>query len=319
MAKVSNALTAYGAKGNREELADSIWTLDPTDTPFISSCTKVKVGNSVFQWQNDALRAVNLNNAANDGQQIVNRASIPTAMKYNVTQISFADATVSDRQETIKSAGRASEMAYQLTKATQEVKRDMEGIVLSGQARNDGDDSTAPRTESFEHAITTNVSYSATGANPVSATAAITDGTQRAFTKALLDGVLQSAFSNAGRIPSKAYMAPAQKALFSNFANRAGVMITGAPMSEIIGSADVYQSDFGNVTVVPHALMSNVQGGRQRTVLLANHDYVDIAMLRSFYTSDLARVGLAEGKVLAVDWGLRVRNEKAHGKVSDLT
>lgn len=38
----TNTFTTYDAKGNREDLSDIIYRVDPTDTPFTSSIAKVK-------------------------------------------------------------------------------------------------------------------------------------------------------------------------------------------------------------------------------------------------------------------------------------
>ena len=42
MALPTNTLTAVDAIGNREDLSDEIYRIDPTDTPFISGVDAVK-------------------------------------------------------------------------------------------------------------------------------------------------------------------------------------------------------------------------------------------------------------------------------------
>ena len=37
MAKVTNALTTYGVVGNREDLSNAIYNIDPFDTPIMSA------------------------------------------------------------------------------------------------------------------------------------------------------------------------------------------------------------------------------------------------------------------------------------------
>ena len=38
----TNALTTYTAKGNREDLADTIWLISPTKTPIVAAIDKVE-------------------------------------------------------------------------------------------------------------------------------------------------------------------------------------------------------------------------------------------------------------------------------------
>jgi hypothetical protein len=42
MALPTSTFTVYEAIGNREDLADDIYRIDPTDTPFISGCETTK-------------------------------------------------------------------------------------------------------------------------------------------------------------------------------------------------------------------------------------------------------------------------------------
>ena len=51
MAKVANAYTTYQAGGNREDLADRIYNIDPFDTPGVSMIGRRNVKNRTFDWQ----------------------------------------------------------------------------------------------------------------------------------------------------------------------------------------------------------------------------------------------------------------------------
>ena len=55
MALPTNTVTTYQAIGNREDLSDMIYRIDPTDTPFMSGVDKEKASAvnheySVFPW-----------------------------------------------------------------------------------------------------------------------------------------------------------------------------------------------------------------------------------------------------------------------------
>ena len=61
--------TTYTAKGIREDLADIIYSISPTETPFMSGVAKTKATNTLHQWQTDALADVAAN-AAVEGADI---------------------------------------------------------------------------------------------------------------------------------------------------------------------------------------------------------------------------------------------------------
>lgn len=42
MAVDANTFLTYSAVGNREDLSEVIWNIDPTETPFVSAIDKVK-------------------------------------------------------------------------------------------------------------------------------------------------------------------------------------------------------------------------------------------------------------------------------------
>ena len=52
---------------------------------------------------------------------------------------------------------------------------------------------------------------------------------------------------------------------------------------------------------------------------LLDNEYWSVAYLRNFRTEVLAKTGDAEKRMLIVEYGLRVKNEKAEGLATDLT
>jgi hypothetical protein len=62
----------------------------------------------------------------------------PTTRVGNYTQISDKVIQVSTTDDVVDKAGRSTETAYQLSKASAEIKRDMESILLSDQAQSAG-------------------------------------------------------------------------------------------------------------------------------------------------------------------------------------
>ena len=86
MPKVTNAFTSYSATGNREDLSNAIYNIDPFDTPVMSAIRRRNVKNRIFDWQTEFLPAVNASNAQFEGFQLGNpvggaSASTPTSAR----------------------------------------------------------------------------------------------------------------------------------------------------------------------------------------------------------------------------------------------
>src|SRR4051812_23307397 len=154
MAKVANAYTTYQAGGNREDLSDRIYNIDPFDTPGVSMIGRRNVKNRTFDWQTENMPAVDANNAMEEGFELVRSPAQPVVRQTNLTQISKRDATVSASQEASDAAGKNSEMAHQMALKSKALKCDVEVIAFSRQAKSSDDSTTGIRkTESIPHQI----------------------------------------------------------------------------------------------------------------------------------------------------------------------
>jgi hypothetical protein len=312
--KVTQAFTSYGARGNREDLNNVITNIDPTSTPFVSAIGRRNVSNRTYDWQTEDLPAVNATNFAVEGFVAVAQAPIQTVRQTNVTQIMQRTFAVSNTQEEVDAAGKSSELAHQTARFGLALRRDMEAIFTGAQARVDGDDGGTPaarRTRALEHFVQTNVSTGVGYAAPASGTAAMTDGTARAFTQTLLDAALQTCFES-GAEPSIIMVGPGNKRTFGTFTGRSNSRVR-ADVDEIVTGADFYLSDWGELKVVPNRF------SRNRTALLLDPEYAKTAYLRPMRTVTLGTTGDAETRMIVVEAGLQVDSEKAHGKVADLT
>jgi hypothetical protein len=325
MAQPTGTFSTYQAKGIRENLADIISNISPIDTPFVSNVGSDTCDNTYFEWQTDALSAVNTSNAALEGGDAVMVTSTPTTRLGNYTQISTKNVTVSGTVERVKKAGRKSELAYQLAKRGAELKRDMEAIACSGQPAVSGSDTVARNTAGFECFITTNTIRGAGGADPTYSggvaanglgsgypNAAATAGTPVALSETNFKLMLQKQWTNGGKA-DLVLVGPATKVKCSAFAGIATRYrdVPAGQQASIVGAADVYVSDFGEVTIVP----SRFKG--ETTMQAIDTEYVKITKLRDFMTIDLAKTGDSEKKQLLVEWAVRVQNPLAHAVYAD--
>jgi hypothetical protein len=312
---------AYDAIGQREDLTDIIYDISPTTTPFMSSIGKTKATAVYHEWQTDSLAAATTNNAAVEGADASDATLSPTTRLGNYTQILQKTIKVSGTLDTVNKAGRKSEKAYQLAKASNELKRDLETILLANQGRSAGTtNSTARKMGSLLSWIKTNSSVQTNGGDPTTiGVSTRTDGNTRTFTETLLKEVVAEVFASGGT-PKILMVGATGKQKVSSFTGlsayrynvNAGGGGAGVGAATIVGAADVYLSDFGSMSVVPNIFM------RTRDALVLDPEYAAIAYLRPFMTNELAKAGDADKTQILVECTLEVKNEAAHGIIADL-
>jgi hypothetical protein len=308
----------YTSIGNREDLSDVIYSISPTDTPIMSSIGKTKATAVYHEWQTDSLAANTTANALVEGATASDITVSPTTRLGNYTQIVGKTVMVSGTLEAVDKAGRKSEKAYQLAKVSSEIKRDMETIITANQGQSAGNASTARTLGALLSYIKSNTSKNGTattGVDPVTiGVSTRTDGTTRTFTESMLKTVIASVFS-AGGTPSALFVSPTQKQVVSGFTGLAAqrYQVPTSGQATILAGADLYQSDFGVLSIVPDRFM------RTRDALILDPEYAALAFLRPFQTNELARVGDAEKTQILAEFTLEVRNEAAHGGVFDLS
>jgi len=306
--------TAHTAIGQREDLTDIIYDISPTETPFMSSIGKTKATAVYHEWQTDSLAAATTANAAIEGADATSATLAPTVRLGNYTQIIQKTVQVSGTLDTVNKAGRKSEKAYQLAKASAELKRDLETILLANQGRSAGTSTIARKLGSILSWIKTNSDKASDGADPATiGVSTRTDGTVRTFTEALLKTVVAEVFVSGGS-PKVLMVGAAGKQKVSSFAGIAAqrYMAPGNTPTTIVGAADLYMSDFGQISIVPNRFM------RTRDALILDPEYAALAYLRPFQTNDLAKTGDSENTQLLAEVTLEVKNEAAHGIVADL-
>lgn len=319
MATIDTTFQTYQAKGIREDLSDAIYDISPLDTPFVSNGGRGKCKNTLFEWQTDALAAVDTANAQIEGDDIATfPAATPTVRIGNYTQISTKLIIVSGTLEAVDTAGRAKELSYQLAKLSKELKRDIESICLENIGGDAGDATTARNTATMGAWLKTNTNFNTgDGADPVYTSgvpsAGRTDGTIRAITEAMFQDVAAQVWDSGGSL--KMVMAgPINKQNISGFSGIATKTFyqSAVEATKIIGAADVYVTDFGTLSIAPNRFQ------RERDVWFLDPTYYGIAYLRPYQQFRLAKTGDAEKRELLVEWGLKVNQEAALGGIFDL-
>ena len=329
MAQVSNTYETYDATGNREELADRIYQITPEETPFISLIGRKPVASTHPEWQTDTLGSVDTDNNQPEGNDWTYDAITPTTRVGNYTQISDKKIIISRTQDKTSKAGRKSELAREVAKKGVELRIDMEAILLSNQASTAGTGNGASNRKlgGFRSWLASNDSLGSGGASGGFNTGtgvvdAATNGTQRAFTKAILDAVILSAY-NAGGSPKTLMLSPYAKTVFSTFMSDSNVAqqrfeAGGKGQTTIVAAADMYLSDFGTISVVPNRQMARAGAAVARNAFLVDPRMVSLGVFDDISVEKPAKTGDAEKRVLVTEYTLLVNNEAAHGVAADI-
>jgi PIN domain nuclease of toxin-antitoxin system len=315
----------FTAIGQREDLADIISDISPYETPFQANIGKQKVSAKRHEWQTDALAAASTSNAKVEGADATIAASNPTVRLSNITQIMDKTVSVSGTLEAVDKAGRKSELAYQIMKRGRELKRDMEATLLHNQASSLGTSTTASLLGGLPSWLESNTNRASDGSDggystSTALTVAATDttGSGRTFTETLLKGVMQSCFINGGD-PKILMLGPYNKGQFSNATNfpgiaelRSNIAQSVSKQATVIGAADVYLGDFGTLQVVPNRFQ------READAYLLDPEYAAVGTLRPISKHPLAKIGDSERHQMVCEVTLVIKNEAAHGVISDL-
>jgi len=317
MAIVTNTFTTFDAKGIREDLSNIITNIAPEETPYMSNIGRESISNSLFEWQTDTLASAAANKQL-EGDDVTSFDSVTATVRLqNYAQISRKTIVLSATEETVNKAGRRSELAYQIAKRSAELKRDQEFSMLNGAVAAAGNTTTARGTASLQAFIKTNYDMQTNGANPsytTVPTGARSDGNVRTFTETILKNVIQQVWTSGGT-PKILMTGPVNKQRVSGFSGIASSRFNidgGARPATIIGAADIYVSDFGNVTVIAQRFQ------RERDAFVIDPEYAGVVTLRPYQQIELAKTGDADKRMLIVEFGHKVYAENAHGIAADL-
>jgi hypothetical protein len=325
MTIVTNTITRYDPVNIREDLTNIISNI----SPFLTLSGKANFKQTYHEWQTDTLAAAVTTNAVLEGDDLVSTTDTAamTVRVGNYAQISRKLVQVSGTLRAVDQAGYKDELAYQITKRAQELKRDMEATATSDQVANAGGPTTARKTGALGAWIITNASVGAgAGAPPqMSSGTATTDlggfpktiavaGTARALTEALLKTNLQNVWAQGGTL-DYVMVGPFNKSVISSFAGiatRTKDVKADAPTS-IIAAADVYVSDFGTVKIIANRFQP------ASTLYTWDPDLTQIGYLRNYSVEVMAKTGDADKRMLIAEWGVVVKNQRGLGAIRDLT
>lgn len=308
-------LSTSSAIGQREDLSDVIYRIDPDETPLVTNMAKETVNAVTHEWQIQELAVAVDTNHVNEGADFSYVNPAVTTRLTNNCQIAAQAAQVSNTLDSVDKAGRDKEVAFVKVSKGLEQRRDIEKSLYKNEAKSASD----PRKTGKLLSWITNVSAPsdmAASAGTGADTADVT-GTAAALTLAKIDAAMLAAYTDGGN-PSMMVMSPTNKQNFSGLSSGSvatNQVTTTAPKDiTIVGSASIFLSDFGELSVTISRTCPNSE------IYLIDKDYICLGFLkdRQFSASDIAPVGDAQRFALVSEYCLIPKAPKAHGLVMGL-
>jgi hypothetical protein len=302
----ATAFKTYDQVGKKEDVSDVISNLTPTLTPFQTLIKGDKVSNTLYQWQEDSLAAV-ATNAVVEGADAVDSTLSPTVMRANTTQIFQKTVKVSNTADAISTYGRAKETAYQMSKKSAELKREVE-YHLVGIAQNAalGGEAVARKFGNVWGADTNSVKL-------INANVTIDKtATPAALAEADVLSVNQKLYENGGEA-TIIMIKPADSLIVAGFSAAAGRMRDFGAEKAIVNVVDLYVSPFGEQKVVINRFM------KADSALVFDPKNWKLATLRPFTSTVLAVTGDSSRRQIVGEFGFKHANYGASGAIIGLT
>lgn len=340
--------TGIGNKA-REDLADIIYNISPTECPFTMLIGTADAEQDAHEWVTDSLSPARSDNKHADGDDFnaegatdqvgsgFDGVAVTAGSRIgNHCQISRKDIAVTRRANRVRKAGRKDELGYQIAKAGRELKRDLEASMTANNEAIQGSTTVAGQAGSYLAWMRNNSSRHNTlagtdGADPAALVsgfptgAAATDASVlRELSETDILDVIADCYIEGGDIDTM-LMHPTLKQKWSQYmfspdtSNSGRVAVIQSEQGKnprsgatALGAVDVYVSDFGVIDVIPDRFM------RTRDVLIFESALWAIAYLDPYQQFDIAKSGDSEKRVLLVDWTLEARNPDSSGIVADI-
>ena len=289
--------TTYDQVGKKEDVSDIISDITPLDSPMFSLMKTEKVNARVFEWQEDALRAANADNAIVEGADATIGTLTATTMRSNTTQILEESFQVSATSDAIATYGRAKETAYQLGRALKSIKRDLEAAFVGrDQASVSGSGSVARKMASVINQITTDEN----------------NATPAALTEAMVLSAGETAYDNGSDV-NTLMIKPGDAQIVAGFAGSAGRNREIAQGKTLVNAIDLYVSPYGEYRVVLNRHLAS------DTALLIDPAMFKTCVLRPFARTLLAKNGDSDRHSIVGEYSCKHMNFGDSVKITGLT
>jgi hypothetical protein len=319
---MAGAVTGLGTTYNLPNYTGILYQLTPSDTPFFSAIGGLTGGGQTdaieFEWQTFDLRAAGQNvalegaDAPAGSERIRGNVSNLVQIQHETVEVSYTKLAATQAKAGVNNAERnqiMNELDWQVEQMLKQMVRDIEFSFIQGTYVKPGTNATARQTRGILEAITTNAVVADGGA-----------GVPAALTEDLVLDLLQSVWENGGIQESDTATlvcnAFQKRQLTTAFVTDKGYQ----EASRTVGGVRVQtiETDFGTLNLM---LDRHMPTDEVAVVSLEQcmPVYQEIPGKGHFFAEPLARTGATDRTQLYGEVGLKYGNEKAHGKITNLT
>lgn len=300
-------LKSFDIVGKKEDVADYISMITPSDTPMLSAIKTEKVKNTLYQWQEDQLRAV-ADNAKLEGADYTDTTRDQPVMRTNGTQILSETFKVSGTADAGAQYGRDKISAREMMKTGKLLKMDLEhALVGTGQTYVVAGAAVAGRFAGVQAQISAATTVTAPDGDTGTA------GVQpSALTEAMIVDAHERLY-NEGSDATTLMVRPSVTKTIAAFQEASGRTVQvdngDTKLTKVI---NVYESPFGTVRVMKNRRL------RQTDALLVDPKNWKLAVYRNWFREKLAKVGDADRWAMTGEFGLKHSNQKATALITNL-
>lgn len=278
--------------GSVDDLTPVITNISPSATPLFSRFSRVAVKNTTHGALTDQLPQPAIPSIP-EGADFATNAATPRGRLDNFTQIFDRGYWVTDTDEAVLKRGVTSEIEYQMGIAMKAIALDVEKAIVTSATAQKQDGVNAGKMGGVPFFNTVNVK--AMGG---------------ALTETGFNDAIQRGWEKGGEI-ELAVVSGANKRTISGFT--AGAQKTRDQKEKrAINVIDIYQSDFGEVTLLAHRMQAD---GR---IDLIQPDMFKVGFLVPFNRQDLPKKGHKIEKVITGQCTLECRSQDAHAAVTGI-
>jgi hypothetical protein len=311
----------------REDLEQQYSMISPEETPFQ---TAIGVGqsatNTYTEWSIVDLATPSTTNRVIEGDDAPGEDVGTLGRRIgNYTQISDKVVSVSNTSEAVDAAAEnVQRLAAQIALKLKEMKRDMESMLLQNIAAAPGSTGNARAAAGLPAWLTSNIVLGSGGAAPTLSgsttgypNAVLTPGTAVVFTEANLNNVIESCWTE-GAEPSLIMVNSNNKRVISQTFTGNATRYKDAIDKRLTAAIDIYDSDFGQLTVVPNRFQQTTAASNY-SVYVLDPNFAELKFLETPRQSELAQTGHAKRRMVHCEYTLKVHNEAAHGAIHATT
>lgn len=329
MALVTHTTLKAAVRGGLvpEDVMAKIWDISKIPLPMQDLIGDDSHKNEYAEWVRDELAAPNTANAMIDGADAPSDSNALPTRIGNHSQQAGKTVSASTRARDGATLNMGDAYAYQVMMRQQELKRDVDAILLFNQASLADSGVAAGTSAGLDAWLTTNDSSgsggSATGFNTSTGIVAVAvPGTKRALSEATIRDTCQTIYDAGGNPSILMGRTPVIRRLSAwMFSTSAQVATLMSDVKEkraaaiATGAVNVFVTDFGIVLTMLANRLQPIEATATSAVFIIDPEYLACSWLTRIHTFPLAKTGTADKGEMVGDFTLKVMNEKAHGVI----